>query len=223
MDLPLVPVAQKRIARLCECAGKPCIVATQMLETMTHSPTPTRAEVSDVANAVMDHADAVMLSGETAIGDFPVQTAAMMNEIVKQIQSYHDEITAAPRVTYTTAPTTAAIAEAVHAIIEYEDIAAVAVFTATGTTARMLAKNRLPRPILAMSNSVATVRRMCLYYGVRPVHAEAPEHTRDVLRLAETHVLEKGLADRGDKIVVVSGRPIAQPGATNTIVVHTIK
>ncbi len=223
MDLPAVPVAQKRIASLCECAGKPCIIATQMLETMTHSAVPTRAEVSDVANAVMDHADAVMLSGETAVGEYPVQAVGMMNRIVQQIQSYHDETAAHQQIIYKSATTTAAIAEAVHAIIAAERIAAVAVFTASGTTARMLAKNRLPCPILAMSQNIDTVRRICLYYGVQPVQAIAPEHTRDVLALTEQYCLEKGIAGRGDKIVVVSGRPIAQAETTNTIVVHTIK
>jgi pyruvate kinase len=98
----------------------------------------------------------------------------------------------------------------------------VAVFTATGTTARVLSKNRLPCPILAISQHEQVVRRMCLYYGVLPVRAEAPEHTRDVLDIASSVALERGIAKAGDRIVVLSGRPIGQPGTTSTLVVHTI-
>jgi len=222
MDLPAVPVTQKRIARLCQHEGTCCIIATQMLETMTHSPTPTRAEVSDVANAVLDHADAVMLSGETAVGEFPAAAVRVMNGIVRETQSYDDETAGAVRVTYAPAATAAALASAVREIIAVEDIAAVAVYTATGTTARMFAKSRLPCPILGISQDLSAVRRMCLYYGVTARQAEAPEHTRDVLALAERFALELKLAEKGDRIVVVSGRPIGEPGATNTLVVHTI-
>ncbi len=222
MDLPAVPVTQKRIARLCQQEGKCCIIATQMLETMTHSPTPTRAEVSDVANAVLDHADAVMLSGETAVGQFPVAAVRVMNDIVRQTQSYHDETAGPVRVTYAPAATAAALASAVREIIEVEDIAAVAVYTATGTTARMFAKSRLPCPVLGISQDLAAVRRMCLYYGVAARQADPPAHTRDVLSLAEKFALELEIAEKGDRIVVVSGRPIGKPGATNTLVVHTI-
>ena len=222
MDLPDVPVAQKRIARLCQAAGKPCIIATQMLESMTHAPTPTRAEVSDVANAVLDHADAVMLSGETSIGEYPAAATGMMNRIVDRIETYHDQTRPPIHVTYSPAPTTAALAGAVREVIGSEDIAAVAVFSASGTTARMLAKTRLGVPVLAMSQHEATVRRMCLYYGITPVLAEAPQHTRDVLKLAERFGKELGVVQAGQRIVVLSGRPIGAPGATNTLVVHTV-
>jgi len=222
MDLPAVPIAQKRITRLCQRAGKPCIIATQMLETMTHAPIPTRAEVSDVANAVLDCTDAVMLSGETAVGDYPVRTVDMMNRIVGQAEQFSVGRTPPGRVVYAAGRTVAALAGAVRGIIEEADIAAVAVFTATGTTARMLSKSRLPCPILAMSQHLATVRRMCLYYGVSSVCAEAPAHTRDILRMAADVARQRGLAGTGEKIVVVSGRPIGQPGRTNTLVVHEV-
>jgi pyruvate kinase len=222
MELPAVPVAQKRIARLCQAAGKPCIIATQMLETMTQAPRPTRAEVSDVANAILDHADAVMLSGETAVGRYPVEAVAMMNAIGDALQADRAERDIPLRVHYASAATTAALAGAVKAIIEEEHIVAAAVFTASGTTARMLAKNRLPVPILGFSPSPATVRRMCLYYGVVPELAAAPEHTREVLDLAARCAVDRGLARPGDKLVVLSGRPIGIAGATNTLVVHTV-
>lgn len=222
MDLPAVPVVQKQITSLCQTAGKCCIIATQMLETMTHSATPTRAEVSDVANAVLDRADAVMLSGETAVGKFPVEAVAMMNQIVEQIQSYSDQAAEPPRVGSASARTTAALAGAVRHILQAGQIAAVAVYTATGATARLLAKNHLPRPILAMAADRAVVRRMCLYYGVVSMQAEAPKHTRDILALASKFALQRGVARVGERIVVLSGRPIGKPGATNTLVVHTI-
>jgi pyruvate kinase len=170
---------------------------------------------------VLDLADAVMLSGETAVGQYPVETVRMMNGIVRQVQAYHDECSR-PMPVADAGSTTAAVAGAVRALLEAKDIRAVAVFTATGATARLLAKNRLCRSILAMSPDAAAVRRMCLYYGVQPRQTEAPEHTREVLKLAEQELRKLHLAERGDRIVVVSGRPIGRPGRTNTLVVHRI-
>jgi pyruvate kinase len=223
MALPSVPVTQKRIARLCRTMGQCCIVATQMLETMTHSPTPTRAEVSDVANAVLDGADAVMLSGETAVGEFPVAAVRMMDSIVREVESYADETADRVRVSYAAARTAAALAAAVREVLAVEDVAAVAVYTATGTTARMLAKSRLPCPILGMAPDRAVARRMCLYYGVAAHQADAPEHTRDVLALAEAFARRHGIAESGDKLGGGSGRPLGKPGSTNTLVVHTVR
>ncbi len=223
MRLSLVPVAQKRIARLCQEAGRPCIVATQMFESMIQAPTPTRAEVSDVANAVMDQADAVMLSGETSVGAFPVEAVQLMDEVVAAIQTYHDEISAPHAVCSPDDPLTAALSRAIHEIIEREKIAAIAIFSVSGETARILSKNRLKRPILALSRDLRVVRRMSLYYGVEPRRVEVlPRHTREVLKLAADLVLEMGLAKRGERLIVLSGRPIEKRGAINTLVVHQI-
>jgi pyruvate kinase len=222
MDLPEVPVVQKRIAALCQAAAKPCIIATQMLESMITSPMPTRAEVSDVANAVMDHADAVMLSGETAVGSYPVEAVRMMNRIAWTVETHSDDTSSSARVTSAAEPTVAALAGAVREIVGSLDVAAVCVYTATGTTARMLSKSRIPRPVLALAPRIETVRRLALYYGTIAMRADPPEHTRDVLALASRLMLDLELAKRGDRIVVLSGRPIARPGATNTLVVHTI-
>ncbi len=223
MALPAVPVAQKRITRICQEAGKPCIIATQMLESMTTRAVPTRAEVSDVANAVLDHTDAVMLSGETAVGKFPVEAVTVMNDIVANVQAYHDQTAERVRVAYATAPTTAALAAAVREIIATEKIAAIAVFTMTGATARMFSKHRVGCPILGLSPQIGTVRRMCLYYGVAPMEAAMPQHTRQVLGIAGDFALKRGIAKPGDKIIVISGRPLGEPGNTNTLVVHTIE
>ena len=220
MDLPAVPVAQKRIAALCQAAGKPCIIATQMLDSMTHAPQPTRAEVSDVANAVLDRADAVMLSGETAVGEYPVEAVRMMNRIVLRAQECDQGD--APAVRHSGARTSAALAGAVRSLVQELPIAAVGVYTASGTTARMFSKIRLPVPVLAMSPNRAAVRRMCLYYGVQTALEPAPEHTRQVLARAAELAVERELARPGQELVVISGRPIGEPGATNTLVVHTI-
>lgn len=222
MDLPAVPVAQKQIARKCQAAGKPCIIATQMLETMTEAPGPTRAEVSDVANAVLDYTDAVMLSGETAMGRYPVEAVTMMNDIVSRMEDYRGRSIAPSQVVCDAAPTVAALGGAVRQIIDTISIAAICVYTATGTTARVMSKSRLDTPILALCPDPSAVRRMGLYYGVFPVLAGAPEHTRDVLALASEHLLRLDLVTPGDLIVVLSGRPIARPGATNTLVVHQV-
>ncbi len=224
MDLPAVPTAQKRIARTCHCLGKPCIIATQMLESMTHSAIPTRAEVSDVANAVLDFTDAVMLSGETAVGSYPVEAVTMMNDIVRQMQGYHDEVYTPLEVTGSINPTVAALAGGVQSIASRMDIRAVAVYTVSGATALTLAKNRLNRPILAISPRRETCRRMSLYYGVVPVLAEnAPVHTRDVLAMVDRLGVELNVARGGERILVVTGRPLGVEGSANTVVVHTVR
>lgn len=220
MDLPEVPAAQKRIVSLCRQVGRPCIVATQMLESMTEAPQPTRAEVSDVANAVLDGADAVMLSGETAVGSFPVEAVEMMDRIAAKAQDFErpailDAATSGPR-------TPAALACAVRAIVQADAIAAVGVYTATGATARLLSRMRLPVPILALSPDPRTVRRLCLSYGVEPFPALPAEHTREVLAQVQEVALGRGIVRPGEKVVVVSGRPIGAAGCANTLVVHTI-
>ncbi|MDP6635166.1 MAG: pyruvate kinase [Phycisphaerae bacterium] len=223
MDLPAVPVAQKRIARLCQLKGKPCIIATQMLESMTTSPTPTRAEVSDVANAVLDLADAVMLSGETAIGQYPVAAVRMMDRIAEEMQAYDDQVPATgPIQVFHVPQTVASLARAVQGITSTQPIAAIAAFTITGSTARILSKQRPQCPILGISPDPAVVRRMCLYYGVQSMEAGIVEHTADVLELASKFAVDQGVAQTGDNIIVISGRPLGKTGATNTLVVHTI-
>ena len=221
MDLPEVPLAQKRLAELCRQAGKPCIIATQMLESMTSSPTPTRAEVSDVANAVLDMADAVMLSGETAIGKYPVESVAMMDSIVRRAEQYQEE---SGRGLTLDLPGggAAAIAQAVHTVVFAEPVRAVVTFSASGTTAQALSKMRLPVPLLVLTPNRRVLQQACLLYGVQSRPAETPEHTGDVLALAAQTVADLGWAVQGECIIVVSGRPIGRPGSTNTLVVHRL-
>jgi pyruvate kinase len=224
MALPEVPITQKRLAKLCQRAGKCCIVATQMLESMIDSPTPTRAEVSDVANAVFDGADAVMLSGETAVGKYPVQAVAMMNAVCERAQVYLDSGRAdcLQHSELQLAGTESAMIKAVHQIIHADDIKAVAVFTMTGASARLLAKMRLEVPILALTPSQQVTQQACLFYGVQAERAKMPHHTREVLSCAAQRVRELKWARKGEKIVVVCGRPLGKPVCINTITVHTV-
>ena len=222
MNCTEVPVAQKNIARRCQQVGKPCIIATQMLESMIESPTPTRAEVSDVANAVLDHADAVMLSGETAIGKYPAKAVAIMNETADAIQVFHDQKPADFFVEDEDSPTTAAIANAVRSVVKAEQVQAVVVFTATGATARTIAKNRLAVPVVAVSPYIDTVRRMCLYYGIIAKQEPNPKYTNHMLDIAEKAAMDAGVAKFGDRLVVITGRPVNIPGRTNTVIIHEI-
>ncbi len=223
MDLTEVPVAQKKITALCQQKGKPCVIATQMLESMTSAATPTRAEVSDVANAVLDLADAVMLSGETSVGINPAHTVATMNAIVAQMQAYHDKTAKPCRVENSEIPVTAALANSVHALCECLDLSAVCVWTNTGETARLLAKTRIPRPIVALSCDLTTVRKMCLCYGVESrLASHVPTHTRELFTLFENVGEELEIfTAAGDRYALLSGRPLDAPGQTNNLAVCT--
>jgi len=164
----------------------------------------------------------VMLSGETAVGQYPVETVAMMNRIVLEMQSYHERTARHDPVLSQAPETLASLAKAVHEITSLQEISAIAAFTITGGTARVLSKQRPYCTILGISPDPNVVRRMCLYYGVESVQAGLVEHTTDVLELAAKFARERGLAEPGDNIIVISGRPLGTSGATNTLVVHTV-
>lgn len=224
MDLPQVPVVQKRLVALCQRLGKCCIVATQMFESMIENASPTRAEVSDVANAVFEGADAVMLSGETAVGKYPVEAVKMMNAVCARVEHYlsdeHEDCVQHSELEL--AGTAEAMIKAVHHIVHTDRIKAVVVFTVAGTTARLLGKMRLEVPILALTPSRRVMQQACLFYGVHAEQTKKPKHTRDVLRMAGPRVRALSWAKKGDKIVVLAGRPLGTPGGLNTLVVHTV-
>ena len=223
MDFPSVPVTQKTIVHSCERAGKPCIIATEMLESMISSSRPTRAEVSDVANAVFDRADAVMLSAESAIGKFPVEAVEAMCRTVMAADTYEDSHSDPIRLELHSASTTAALAGALRAIMSMQSVAAVAVFTVSGTTARLIAKNRPPCPILALSANMPTLRRCCLYHGVMPQFAAPPRDTIGAVESATQMCKDLGLARRGERVIILAGHPFDLPGNTNGLVIVTLE
>jgi pyruvate kinase len=213
-----VPVAQKRIVAACRRRGRPVIVATQMLESMTAAPRPTRAEASDVATAVFDGADAVMLSAESAIGAYPVEAVEMMDRIVHRAEgdpSLGEVLDARQPAPEATIPD--AITDAARRVARTVDAALVAAFTNTGSTAIRASRARPTVPILAMTPELATARRLALAWGVHAVHtADARSFDEMISRTGEV-ARREGLAAPGRAIVVTAGVPFGTPGATNLL------
>ena len=224
MDLAEVPLIQKRITRLCRRMGKPVVVATQMLQSMIGSQTATRAEVSDVANAIMDFTDAVMLSGETAIGKYPVEAAKTIRRIAKVTESYLDEGNEIrPKIaTHDELVVTAAMARSVAQLVDDIDAGMVAVWSQTGAAAGLLSKARIDVPILALSSNDRNCKQMSLHYGVIPRCRPVPDNIDEFARMIDTIVLDRKWLSAGAKIVIVAGSPIGVAGMTNAIMVHTV-
>ena len=226
MDLAEVPLIQKRITKLCRDSGKPVIVATQMLQSMIQSPTATRAEVSDVANAIMDFTDAVMLSGETAVGKYPVKAAQTIERIARVTEAYLDKQYTA--VHHRSAATgelalTAAVARSVAQLVEDVEAKLVTVWSQSGSSARLLSKARIDVPILAFSSDERSCRQMCLHYGVIPCCQPIPEDISQFTSLVDRLILDNNWAQTGDRIILVPGQPISAAGTTNSIHIHNIK
>ena len=225
IDIAETAVAQKRIIRACQRFAKPVIVATQMLDSMHRTPRPTRAEVSDVANAILDGADACMLSGETAIGDHPREAVAMMSRIMRATERMLGErpTTPPPLAEHSgvTAVTAAVVSGAV-AIADQLHAKLMVVATRSGGTARVLSKHRTRTPIVGVSDNEAALRRMSLFWGFVPVPG-APTHHGPQLRefMADWATKEAGLG-RGDNIVYITGSELV-PTAKNLVVVHEIE
>ena len=220
-----VPAIQKDIIRRANALGLPVIVATQMLNSMIEHPRPTRAEASDVANAIFDNTDAVMLSGETASGKYPIEAVEMMNRIVEAAETAKRQLF--PRV---------GTGEAMTIPADFPDVACgiacraaretgathIIAFTFTGTTARLLSRYRPSVPIIAFSPSQEVRRRLALLWGVTPRVLEPLNETEEMVRRVEEELLARGIAKRGDRIVIVFGAPIGQPGKINSLRLHTI-
>jgi pyruvate kinase len=224
MDLAEVPLIQKRITRLCLRLGKPVIVATQMLQSMIDSPTPTRAEVNDVANAILDLTDAVMLSGETAVGSYPIAAVQTIRKIARVTEAYLDQANE-PRPKIDTSQElaiTAAMARSVAQIVDDTDAKLVAVWSQNGAAARLLSKARIDEPILAMSSDKRICRQMALHYGVIPRCQPVPEDISQLTQMVDKIILQREWAQVGDQIVLVAGRPLGATGTTNAILMHTI-
>ena len=208
-----VPVWQKTIINRARQKGKISIVATQMLESMVNEPRPTRAEVSDVANAVWEGADAVMLSGETAVGSFPIETASVMSRIIrKTLEVYAPEETGD---TGGAIQESEAVAKAACSLANGLRAKAIAVLTRSGVTAHRVSRCRPAVPIFALTREEGIARRLKMWWGVVPVLAELPEITVDSYGIIERALLEKGLVEKGDTIVVVGSSPLAAKVPTN--------
>ncbi len=223
MPLEQVPIVQKEIIRKCNDAGKPVITATQMLESMTNNRRPTRAEVTDVANAIFDGTDAVMLSGETAVGAFPVETVTMMSRTAEAAESALDyRKLLQERSATATKTVTEAIAMATVDIAQDLDAKAIITPTSSGATARAVSKFRPRAPIIAAAMFPNTYRQLALAWGVYPVLVTPSRNTDDMIDEAVGATTQVGLVKDGDTVVLTAGIPAGVPGRTNLIKVHTI-
>ncbi len=224
MDLAEVPLIQKRITNICRRQGKPVIVATQMLQSMIENPFPTRAEVSDIAKAIMDFTDAVMLSGETSVGKYPLEAVKMIGRIAQYTENYLEQSDVVyPQIaTSQELQLTAAMTHSVAHITENIDAKLVAVWSESGSSARLLSKARTDVPILAFTSNQRTCRQMCLHYGVIPRCRPIPPDTEHFIKLIDNMVLERGWMKKGEMIVIVSGYPIGVAAKTNNIMVHSV-
>ncbi len=217
-----VPPLQKRIVEVSRRMGRPVVVATQMLESMIKSPSPTRAEVSDVATAIYDGADAIMLSAESAAGDWPVQSVAMMNAIGEAVEldPAHGD-----RIHFTVTkpdPTTAdALAEAAATIARTVSAKAIVCFTSSGSTARRVARERPSVPILVLTPKEETARRLGLLWGTYAVHTRDVSSFEEMVAKSKRMALRHGIARAGDRIIVMAGVPFKTPGSTN--VLHVVR
>ena len=214
-----VPGRQKELIRACRLAAKPVIVATQMLDSMVAAPAPTRAEASDVATAVYDGADAVMLSGETSIGKYPVDAVKTMDDIARAVEmggsgpacqqtdstNWHHKVLSLPQ----------AIGAAVSATVKALPVNSIWVFTQSGNTARQVSHYRPGVPIIALTPYDHIYRRMSLYWGVRPLLSNYYEDDQEFWQEIIPTVVERGYAKPGDKVVITGGHPFNEHGETN--------
>lgn len=222
VELPLeqVPLVQKRAITMARERSKPVIVATQMLESMISAPRPTRAEASDVANAVLDGADALMLSGETSVGRYPGETVATMDRIIRQVEA--DGLERLPRLTGGRSTIGGAITTAAAMTGDTVGAAALVAFTQTGDTVQRLAKHRNVIPMLAFTPDEAVRNRLTLTWGVETFLVPPVRHTDEMVRQVDAALLAIDRLKRGDLVVIVAGSPPGQAGTTNAMRVHRI-
>jgi len=219
MALEKVPVVQKRAIQICRDNAKPVIVATQMLESMITHSRPTRAEASDVANAVIDGADAVMLSGETSVGKYPVQAVATMSRIVRSVEEAGTGVAGLRHVPRTSG---GAIAKAAMDIGDALGAVALVAFTQSGDTARRLSRLQPAQRLLVFTPVESVQRQMALLWGAEAYLVWTVKTTDDMVRQVDSALLNRGVCHPNDLVIVVAGTPPSTPGATNTIRVHHI-
>lgn len=222
VEIPIadVPLVQKKIIATANTRGIPVITATQMLDSMTFNAYPTRAEVTDVANAIIDGTDAIMLSGETAIGKYPALTVETMHQLAVKA-----EVTGTLKLDMAKVKNSISRATSAAACLLANnlDCAAIITATSTGASARRIAKNRPQRPIIACSIDKKVVRQLLLLWGVRPFYIENHEHIEEIHLDAKNIALNAGFISKGDIVVIVSGIPVGVPGSTNNLKVERIE
>jgi len=218
-----VPLVQKRLIEKCNRAGKPVITATQMLDSMQRNPRPTRAEASDVANAIFDGTDAIMLSGETAAGKYPVESVRTMSRIAERAESAlnHREIYS-KQVSAQKMSVTEAVCQAVSIAALELDARAIVTPTESGFTARMVSKYRPKSPIIAITPDEKVARRLTLVWGVLPINSRMPDTTDKLIETAVQEAMNTGLVRLGDTIVITAGVPVGLTGSTNLIKIHNV-
>jgi pyruvate kinase len=221
VELPLdqVPLVQKRAVQICRDQAKPVIVATQMLDSMIENSRPTRAEASDVANAVLDGTDALMLSGETSVGRYPILTVSTMARIIATTESGHLDV---PRLQHDPRTRGGAITVAASNIANATGAKALVAFTQTGDTVRRLSRLHSPLPLLAFTPVHAVRQQLALSWGVETFLVPFVEHTDDMFRQVDQALIGLGEFRKGDYVVVVAGTPANSPGATNTVRLHQL-
>ena len=222
VELPIedVPLVQKHCIELARDAAKPVIVATQMLDSMITNSRPTRAEATDCANAVLDGADALMLSGETSVGDFAIEAVETMARIIEKTEEGGlDRIRPIINSPRTKGGAITKAATEVGAIVEAKYLVA---FTQSGDSARRMSRLRSPIPILALTPDVGTYNRLALTWGVEPLITEMVKHTDDMVKLVDTVLIQSGRAKKGENVMIVAGSPPGIPGSTNAMRVHIV-
>ncbi|MDT0633141.1 pyruvate kinase [Rubrivirga litoralis] len=227
IEIPMqeVPIVQKQLIRKCLEASKPVITATQMLESMMENPRPTRAEATDVANAVLDGSDAVMLSGETAAGKYPVETVRVMDEIVRSVEANRRRLGGRQTVDAVhdnVAPVTEAVSYMAVQLAEQTHARAIGCLTHSGSTARAIASHRPDVPIYAFTDDEMALGRIALTWGVEPIPIPFQEHTDDGVRTVHRVLLESETYERGDRVVVTAGLPLPALGRTNMVHVTSL-
>ncbi|OLO72551.1 pyruvate kinase [Actinomyces oris] len=220
MPLEAVPLVQKRAIELARRQAKPVIVATQVLESMIQNPRPTRAEASDCANAILDGADAVMLSGETSVGAYPIEAVRTMASIIENVEEHGGE--RIPSLGSYPQTRGGALTRAAAEMGEHLDVTYLVTFTQSGDTARRLSRLRSPLPLLAFTPLHETRNQLAVSWGVQCYEVPEVQHTDEMVAQVDEILQDKHLAQPGDTIVIVAGMPPGTPGSTNSIRVHTV-
>jgi pyruvate kinase len=222
VECPLeeVPFLQKEIIEKARLNAKPVIVATQMLESMIGNPQPTRAEASDVANAVLDGADAVMLSGETSVGEYPIHTVETMARIIAATERHAFESGGLAPLDWNPRTRSGVVAKAAEEVAQRVEAKYVVAFTTSGDSARRMARLRGPIPLLAFTPAAATRSQLALSWGVETFKTAEVEHTDEMVRQVDEQLLRTGRVQEGDLVVIIAGSPPGIPGSTNALRIH---